>query len=64
MDAQTGTMTVFRFFDFYIERYVEIASHRYQEGIQSKLDPSRAWNVSGVDWVTAARVSFVSACTC
>ena len=57
MDVEIGTMMVFRPFNFYPERYVEIASQQYQEGIRSKLDPSKAWIASGVDWVAAARVS-------
>ncbi len=38
-------------------RLTEIASKRYQTGLQSSMDNVAAWNSSTVDWTIAAKVS-------
>ena len=62
MDVKTS-ITAASSISSVFKRYVDIASHQYQEGIRLKLDPKAAWNDSNVDWITAARVSS-NCCVC
>ena len=43
-------------------RLTELASSRYQDGIQSRMDNLTAWNHSSVDWTVAATVCNLHSC--